>query len=754
MKIFSFRTKLTEDRLLRRCRTATALVFAGVLLAGCSAGGGEDDGGGIIGTGIQIRGTVPTNRAFAEATIEIRANSGELSTAAIASNGTFTANGVQGDAPYLLRVNLGNDIFLYGISSSVDAASITQNVHAYSDIASRNLFAQNGLDIDSVFESTGPLTLTPSPADIAAADANVTALIAPALSSYGLANVNLQDVDFVADNTGVDLFLDQNPVIVNNGNITIVITDPDNSTASTVADNLPINTDLSAADNIAPLAPTGVRALASASNEIVVAWESASDNIAVVSYNVLRDGVVIEETPFPVFIDTGLQSGVVFEYEIVAIDAAGNESPLSVAASSTTLAAPDITAPPSPTNVQLNAGTASVAVTWTQSDIADVASFTLLRSEAGSMLDTLVRVTSTAFDDVGLNSGTEYCYQVIASDASENDSPASDLVCTVTSGSSFTGVPTPVGTPVTPTTPTPGTSPAASLLAVDVSNIACTQELTNNDVDGTVTLPAGCYMVDNGLSLGDDDFLTLSPGTVLKFASSDSLTIASGGSLTALGTEANPIVFTGQQPTDGFWAGLSFNFSNNLNNQLQNVIIEFAGSGSSASTAALRLGANGSFASRLSANSVLLRNSTSAGFRIENGSILDAFEDVISTENEFAGEIIPTLAASIGATGQLTGSQMTAGFWDGIEYSFTNSVLNVLDNVVISDAGSGGVPASSGSIELRCNGTFPGQVNLSNTTVSNGISFGVFTSNTGRSVNVGANVDLTDNAQGAFNPIP
>ena len=788
----NYKMKTSKNRVppWKRIRLAAALTLTSAFVISCGGGGGGD--GGIIGTGIELRGTVPTNRAFAESTIEIRSQSGERSTAVIASNGQFSSDDVQGSGPFLLRVNLGNGIFLYGISHAIDSATTTQNVHAYSDVVIRNWFATNGLDIDSTFDSAGPINALPSETEIAVINNDVNALVAPTLDAYGLGNVNLQNVEFSADNTGVDRFLDLNPVIVNNGTITIIVTDPDVSTASTVASNLPVGTDFSATDTQSPEAPSGVRALASASNEIVVAWESSSDNVAVVSYEVLRDGAVVAETPFPVFIDTGLQAGIVFDYVVVALDAAGNRSLVSSTASSTTLAAPDVTPPPSPTGVELVPDTASVNIRWTQSSIADVASFTLLRAEGAAMIDTLVRVTSTAFDDVGLNSGTQYCYQVIANDASENVSPASDVVCTTTLGSSVTS-------PTTPTTPTPTPTTGLGLdhlTSVNVSGISCTLELTGSDVEGVVNVPAGCYEVPSSLTLGDGDLLTLSPGVILKFADGTRLTVNSGASLTANGTVANPIILSGLQQTPGFWEGVRFSFSNNLNNMFENVVLEFAGAGANVD-GALDLQANSSTISRFSANNLLVRNSASDGFNFDNGSILGNFSNIISTSNNRVGRLTPelagTIATSVEFTGNeidaisllnvdveeatilpnlgvpwlvddldvdapleiaagntlifdslgsvrvtdsgslraigtalapitFTGSQMTPGFWEGLEFAFSPSVNNVLDNVVVEYAGGGA--NTSGALDSTANSSTPSRLVVSNTILRNSIGAG------------------------------
>ena len=246
--------------------------------------------------------------------------------------------------------------------------SITQNVHAYSDLAIRNWFATQGLDIEAAFSSAGPIANLPSASDIAAIDAQILSLLRESLSAYGLSGTNLSTVSFDSDDLGVDRFLDRNPALINiNGSVTIIVTEPNDDTQAIVSAGLPINTDLTAPDNEAPSAPTGLRVLPSASDEIVLAWESASDNIGVTAYEVLRDGVVVATTAFPIFIDSPLDGGVTFNYSIVAIDAAQNRSLPSDVGSSQTLAAPDTTAPPAASDLSFETSNDSIIVRWTQS---------------------------------------------------------------------------------------------------------------------------------------------------------------------------------------------------------------------------------------------------------------------------------------------------------------------------------------------------------------------------------------------------
>jgi len=651
------KTKLHWGRCCNRSslfRTiTTALLLATLSACGGGGGGGGEEGGGIIGTGIQLRGTVPTNRQFAESTIEIKSASGERTTGVIGTNGRFTVDAVPGDAPYLLKVDLGNDNAYFGVAHSLDAASVTQNVHAYSDLAIRNWFATQGLDIDAAFNSSGALSNLPSEAEIAAIDARILNVLRESLSAYGLAGTNLSTVSFDSDNLGVDRFLDRNPVLINNGTITIIITEPNDDTQAIVSSGLPINTDLTAPDNVPPSSPTGLRVLPSASNEIVLAWESATDNIAVSGYEVVRDGVVVATTAFPLFIDSPLDSGVTFDYSIIAVDAADNKSLPSETGSSQTLAAPDTTAPPAATDLSFETSNDGIVVRWTQSSIGDVASFRVLRGEGPTMLDQVARVTSTALTDGGLNSGTEYCYQIITSDASVNESAPSEIGCASTTGTVLGG-----GTGVEPPAViTPPTGSVSALLDVDVSGLLCETELETINIAEIVTLDAPCYRVSSNINVNQNGQLIVAAGTVLKFASGNRLQVNDGGSLTVNGTEAQPVVFSALDPTPGIWDGVQFRFSNSTRNVLNNLVIEFGGqiNGAALSTVGFT-----SSQVRLSVNNVLVRGSVGDGVALSANSIIGDFNELISTGNARSASASAAVASNFGPDSQLTGNTLDA----------------------------------------------------------------------------------------------
>ena len=77
--------------------------------------------------------------------------------------------------------------------------------------------------------------------------------------------------------------------------------------------------------------------------------------------------------------------------------------------------------------------------------------------------------------------------------------------------------------------------------------------------------------------------LTLAPGVAVHMASGAEWTVRDGGSLNAVATEDEPIVFRGQTPAPGYWNGLHYNASWSDDNKLHHVELHHAGN-----TASLR----------------------------------------------------------------------------------------------------------------------------------------------------------------------
>ena len=88
------------------------------------------------------------------------------------------------------------------------------------------------------------------------------------------------------------------------------------------------------------------------------------------------------------------------------------------------------------------------------------------------------------------------------------------------------------------------------------------------------------FGITRKISVGNNSNLIIAAGTRIDFGTDTELEVEDGGSLKAIGTTADPIVFSGVDGAAGAWRGLEFRFTQSVNNQLDNCIIEYAGSGS------------------------------------------------------------------------------------------------------------------------------------------------------------------------------
>ncbi len=171
-------------------------------------------------------------------------------------------------------------------------------------------------------------------------------------------------------------------------------------------------------DTQAPSVPTNLNATAVSSSQIDLTWTASTDNVGVTGYTIFRDGSQVATNVVTTsYQDTGLVSGITYSYTVAAFDAAGNNSPQSAADSATTL---DTIAPSVPTNLNATAVSGSqIDLTWTASnDNVGVTGYTIFRN--GSPI--VPNVTTTTFQDTGLNSSTSYTYTVLAFDAAGNNS--------------------------------------------------------------------------------------------------------------------------------------------------------------------------------------------------------------------------------------------------------------------------------------------------------------------------------------------
>ena len=180
----------------------------------------------------------------------------------------------------------------------------------------------------------------------------------------------------------------------------------------------------SAPDTQAPSTPSGLSAHHVATTSATIRWKASTDDVGVAEYRVLRDGKVVGSVSAPELTDTGLSAETAYEYQVQALDAAGNVSGTSHALTITTKALPakDESAPTKPTGLHAMAvDPRLVTLMWTESvDDVGVDHYVVTRTE-GHEVKTF-RSDATMFDDTTVKPGKKYHYTVRAVDAAGNKS--------------------------------------------------------------------------------------------------------------------------------------------------------------------------------------------------------------------------------------------------------------------------------------------------------------------------------------------
>ncbi|WP_303804257.1 polymorphic toxin-type HINT domain-containing protein [Ruminococcus flavefaciens] len=176
-------------------------------------------------------------------------------------------------------------------------------------------------------------------------------------------------------------------------------------------------TDTVAPSDVASFAATEIK-----TTSIRLAWDEATDDNAVMGYEIYRDDVrVYTGGNITNFIDSGLAPETVYEYQIYAFDDCRNYSKKAAKLSVKTL--PDTEAPTVPQNIKVQSRTgSSVLVTWNPStDNVKVASYSVYCN------DKLIGTTNnTNYNFTKLDAEQKYSFKVTASDAANNTSDFSD----------------------------------------------------------------------------------------------------------------------------------------------------------------------------------------------------------------------------------------------------------------------------------------------------------------------------------------
>lgn len=179
-----------------------------------------------------------------------------------------------------------------------------------------------------------------------------------------------------------------------------------------------------------PTAPTNLQSTKQTGNTISLSWTASTDDVAVVGYQVFRDGVRVTSSLVQgtTYTDMGLTVNTTYQYNVIAQDTAGHLSTASNTISTTTGSIKDL---PAPTNLQATGETKdTVSLSWTASTDASVIGYEIYRDNTKVSGGSLV--IGTTYIDTGLAAETSYSYYVVAKDAAGKASPASNEIKTTT----------------------------------------------------------------------------------------------------------------------------------------------------------------------------------------------------------------------------------------------------------------------------------------------------------------------------------
>ncbi len=177
-------------------------------------------------------------------------------------------------------------------------------------------------------------------------------------------------------------------------------------------------------DAVAPPMPINLTAPSPSATKPSLAWTTggADNSSGFKHYQVYRNGVALATTTASGYVDASASVNGSFQYEVAAVDNAGNES----AKAGPVTVDYDSTAPPVPTGVTGATPTRQApAIAWFSGGPDNISGFSHYNVYRGTVKVNAAPVTATSFTDANLAVDGSYAYTVRAVDNAGNESVAS-----------------------------------------------------------------------------------------------------------------------------------------------------------------------------------------------------------------------------------------------------------------------------------------------------------------------------------------
>lgn len=629
-----------------------------------------------------------------------------FSTKSLDINSEFEKNGAIAQMPILAEINaieneiegiVSNLLKDYGIGNGIDllATPFDINNTGFDNFLNKNeviinnnqitlIFNQNVGDTQGVSVNKLPLSTvftasvdTPptTPNNLRALPASSTEIVIvweASIDDKGVAGYNIYRNGTLLATSPYPVFTDTGLSSNTNYSYEVEAIDGRAQTSSLTSATAPLT--LNSPDTIPPPSATGLSATAT-DDDIQLGWTQSQIND--VSNFILMRGAPgnantqIAQITSTVFTDFNLpSSSTPYCYRVISVDAAGNVSPSSNEACAT---------------VGGSGGSAHLSFSASSYEIAESAtSINITINRTGDMGQAIsVNYAVTAGS---ATNGTDFTATTGTLNWAANDSSAKTITVQIASDAIVEGDETVQLTLSSPSGASLNTS-SAILTIKDSSNATCI-DLEAGTISEDTTLSAPCYNVKNDVIIESAATLTINPGVMLQFAAGKELRVRSDGALNAVGTSSSPIIFTGAQQTPGYWDGIIFFNSNNVNNELKNAVIEFGGGTSN-------IGANLSLdiASRIKLSNTTLRQSSNFGVNFSDNAIIDTFASNTFTSNE---------SFPVNLSADHVGKLDTLSSFNGNKSGFDFISIRAFDDIVTDQTWQAlNVPYKLGSIDVE-----------------------------------------------------